>query len=1226
MNDNLDAEDVQAGALLSAALETPGTAGDDFPAFTDQDLNAGDRLTYSISGASWVQIDERTGDLTNVKGVLPGRGVHRVTVTATDSHGESASASFNINVAHSDADTNGVLRGDNKGPDANDARGSYNENSGERIVATFTVTDQDQDIPDHEFAIKTVQIISVVNADDPTDVRNAATFTDHDGNANTPDILTTSTFATNGEGFAGAFRLSDPRKSGNTWTYDIIARDTNPSRAVNTLDQLDPDHPTTPVDDITITVRVTDGTGATDTGEIDIDINQVNEAPTITGATSRNPTGTLLSAGTTGSPGNLRVNQSENNDTPAVDTDDPKILLYINLEELWNDDQTDDDDLVFGASSSASWIQILHGPGEWQDIVKGPDGNTGGGDDLTWGTPGTPDVGRTVGAAPASAADDLWVVIVEVDRTTRNTQGDKGSFTLTARDENGATATLEVPVTVTDENEPIVSTATNSAVNLSGSSREGGTLRASFNENRDPDLAGAESPVIVLYTWYALSAPDATPTAADIVQRGTSNELSLRQSHVDDYIQVQVTYYEVFGGQFITGGDPDGQLGADGGQVTIADTTERPVSNTPNDGVGHFTVTAGVNTLTTSAVVQDGDYGPAGVPAANITYSWQVSANGVGGWRDVNQTTGVHAEADANTATLDNLDDGDGQYYRAVATYNANNDDDGDAATTEEMESVYSHAVRVANLADVAAGTSPVPAGQTATPAALTPSGSGFPGGTLSVNDVVNRGFASVQWQSEVGASGSGVWANIPGASGDLNVTSALAGRNVRALATYESTDPNNPGVTAIVASSSVTIGGTISTTPAPTAVGEHEVTGSVMGSGHARTATLNAGDGVLSGLTVSIKETVDLASLFQDPDTPKLAAFTAASTTTSISAGTSANGSFVAQVETGVLTLDLNSGELTFVSDQLRNHDGDPGDGLGNILTLNIAAADRLPDGTLRFSNAAPNTTDVADVDIRINVAPEGINFAAGTAAAGSLIINADFNATESILVGSVYNPGTGGTLPEVTLNEEVTSFGREVLAVLDVQDQNHVRHAFGTHEVTVSDDRFMITHTDNSALGDTDRNGSTWDLRLKPGTKFDFETESDADDNPANGKQIVLTLSATDGGGLSTPVATATNGYTTIYLVVTIINNTNDDRARPGADETPGLKDDETGDTDDTTDGGTNGDADDDTDGGDPTPPPPGMSLGGIIEDFIDNMDGYDQDLLEDYLLTIDDGLDIA
>lgn len=36
--------------------------------------------------------------------------------------------------------------------------------------------------------------------------------------------------------------------------------------------------------------------------------------------------------------------------------------------------------------------------------------------------------------------------------------------------------------------------------------------------------------------------------------------------------------------------------------------------------------------------------------------------------------------------------------------------------------------------------------------------------------------------------------------------------------------------------------------------------------------------------------------------------------------------------------------------------------------------------------------------------------------------------------------------------------------------------------------------------------------------------------------------------------------------------------------------------------------------------------MPRGGIIEDFIDNMDQGDQDLLEDYRLTIDDGLDIA
>ena len=35
--------------------------------------------------------------------------------------------------------------------------------------------------------------------------------------------------------------------------------------------------------------------------------------------------------------------------------------------------------------------------------------------------------------------------------------------------------------------------------------------------------------------------------------------------------------------------------------------------------------------------------------------------------------------------------------------------------------------------------------------------------------------------------------------------------------------------------------------------------------------------------------------------------------------------------------------------------------------------------------------------------------------------------------------------------------------------------------------------------------------------------------------------------------------------------------------------------------------------------------MSLG-QIEDFVDNMNGFEQDLLEDFMLVIDDGIEIA
>ena len=1182
VNDDLDAEDVNAGALLTVSLETDdgdfnSTMGDSFPAFTDQDIGAGDALTYSISGASWVRIDQGTGEITNVKGVLPGRGVHPVTVTATDSDGKSASASFNINVAHSDVESGGtLLRGENQGPKANNAKGSYNEHSGEQRVATFTITDGDQDIPDHEFAIKTVEIVSVENADSPGSSGDSRNVIEDLGAGTNASSLTLR-----GTGFAGAFRLSEPIKSGNTWTYHIYARDTNPSRAVNTLDQLDPDStgaagtPTAPVEDITITVRVTDGTGATDTAEIDIDINEVNEAPTVAGATPANPTGIMTVD-------NRTVNQSENNNTLTDATDDPKILLYINLEDLWTDDATDDDDLIFGASSSVPWIDILYGPGEWQDIIKGSDGNTGGGDDLVWGDPaGDVDVGRTVGAAPTGAADDLWVVIVEIDRTNRNTQDDRGSFTLTARDERGATGSVTANVEVTDENEAIGA----NAVSISGSTREGSTLRATFNGNRDPDLAGADSAAIVLYTWYSGDANSQTTP----IQRGTSNELTLTQANVGDYIRVEVTYYEVFSNQFVSNA-----------AGTAQDTTERAVSNTPDDGVGTFTITAGSNLLTASAVIRDGDWGPAGV-TSGVVYSWQVSANGVGGWRDAPGD----GDSDSNTATY-SVNDGGGQYYRAVATYDA---DGPGADTSTATESVYSHAVRVADLADVDAGATPG-TGQTATPAQLTPSGSAFPGGTLSVS---GRGVSSVQWQSEVGASGSDVWVNIPGATGDLSVTSALAGSNVRALVTYDSTNPNNPGVTAIVASNSVPVGGQISGTAPPSAVADYSITGTVMGSGHAARGPVT-GDGVTSGHTVTITDTVPLRGLFQDPDTARLT-FSAASTTGSLSGGTTANGSYVAQVDSGVLVLDLRSGELTYVSDQLRNHDGDPTDGAGNMLNLDITADDFGDAGGASRASAA---NSFGDVVIRINVAPTDITLTAGTAATGNDLISVDFSGSESIL---------GGNFAEIHLNEEVTSRSGEVLATIDVRDQNHIRHPFGTHEVTVSgDDRFMITSTGNSILGDLDAggpNGSTWELRLVPGAKFDFEMQSDADGNPLNGKQIVLTFSATDGGGLSTP--TPGSGYPAIRLVVTIDNNMADDPSIPGDGQTPGLKDDETGDTDDTTDGGTNGDADRDTDGGDPTPPPPGMSIG-LIEDFVGNMDGFEQDILEDFMLVIDNGIEVA
>ena len=1198
VDEDLDTDDVTFdGQWLKFNLEVQGAGdtADKFPAFTDQDV--GDALTYSLSGPSWLQINARSGEITSKKGTLPTRGVHSVTVTATDKDGEAATASFNLNVAFSGKDDNNTE--DNEDPEISNASDTdYEEGSGRQVVGTFTVTDDDQDIPDHPFAIKTVEIVSVKRSSGDgkdSDLMNA-TLRDLDGEGPMPAGLYTAgaTVANPDKGYAAAFVLSEPVKNGNTWTYTIYAQDTDPRSWVNTLDRLDHES----VEDIEIVVRVTDGTAGEalietsgpgyDTEDFNIGIDDANERP---GAEI--PDSLLSATGVmtllTSDPSSRALPPNfpaaiftERNYATAVDQEEAsKVVLHINLYDVWNDPdrRDDDDDLTYTATSSASWIKILHGPGEWRDVQKGRDGETGGDDDLTWGSGGENVTVRDVGDSPG---DNDVVVVVEIDRTKLTgsiAQGDRGALTLTATDDDGLRTTAVVPVLVTDENLDIGA----DAVTISGSPREGSTLRASFNANRDPDLAGANPSgnALVLYTWSQSASADGE---GRVIQAGTSNQLTLTQAQVGQYIKVEVTYYEVFGGQFISSGDQNGQLGA-ANQVTVTATTPREVSNTPDDGVAYFTITAGSDRLTASAIVTDEDHGGA---VTDLTYQWQVSDNGRGGWTDA---TGTGNDSDSYT-----LDDGGGKYYRVVVSYN---EDPNATSDNPEQEQIASHVIQVSDIEDNDADT----------PNAITPSGSPNPGGTLSIS---GSGVDGVQWQRDILPGEGEAWVNIPGATGNLSLTSAYAGATVRALVTYESSSSTNPGVEAVVPSNPVTIGGT-SQSARPVVVDKHEVTASVSGTGHAATARANAGDGVLSGQTVSVETTVPLASLFHDTDTPdSRLSFTASNGDGLPGKEPNTGRTAIFRNDEGILVLEPN-GKLTYVSDQLRGHDGDDGDGAGNVLKLNITANDHprgLPSGD---SVDSQGNADTAEVSLRINVAPTDIDFDQGDTATGTLtgIVNA--------------YASLGGDVTAVTVNERVTATGDEILAEIDVQDENAVKHAFGTHQVTVTgDDRFVITKSGGaSARKDSDGDGSTWELRLVKGAKFDYETQADM--LPATpGKQIVLTFAATDGGGLGTPTPNRAVGYEAITLVITVKDNPIDNPSVPGPDDTPGLKDDETNDSDDTTDGGEGGDTD--VDGGDPTPPPPGASIGGIIEDFVDNMDQGAQDLLEDYLLTIDDGLDIA
>ena len=1171
---------IEKGDWLRFSLDTrptttdPATTGK--PAFTDPD---GDKLTYSLSGPNWVEINESNGEITNTKGGVPVRGVHTLTVTATDSDGASATKSFSLAVALSGDGTDATANDDNDEPELSVTSPqpiNYEENSGERRVATFQITDADNDLGHHPFALDltSVSISAVVNADDPTDINNqsGATF---DENA----------------GYAAAFRLSDPVKSGNSWVYHVYVRDTNSSATVDTTEVLDYES----VDDIDITItfadRNVDNTLRVSTDNDNtfrINISPANDTPEAEAINAAGPGGTPAASNIAA--GAYGVEQSES----------LKEVVYIKLEDIWDDEETDTDDLIFGLTVSGSWITILRQPTEWGDI-EGIDWN-----DNTFGD--ATEANRTVvivGDDDATPGANEWVAIIEIDRTgPNNGQGDRGSFTLTARDEHGATGSREYMIIPADENESVAP----GAVSLSGSPREDATLRATFNDDRDPDLAGSAMPAQVLYQWYRVAPDtDGTPgTTETFVRQGTGNTYTLTQADAGSFIRVKVKYYEVGAeanaGQLV-GNDVAADLSTtlEGTQIN-GDTTSRPVSNTPDKGAGSITVLAATNALSVvdaGVRVTDGDYpGQGAVADSALSYSWEMSDNGRGGWEAV---TG------ANTATLsldgnnDGTADGNGmsKYYRAVVTYDA----DGlnvDAAD-QEMESVYSDPIQVANIRDDAG-----------TPPAIV--GAPDPGGTLSIN----APNTSVQWQILRGTD----WVDIPGATGSLSLTSAHAGQSVRAVVSYHSADDDNPGVTAIIPTAAQPIGGAGAATAPPVQVGNHEIEASVMGTGHAPRDSDGSVDN--AGHNLSVRETVDLRSLFQDPDTANLTYTVTADADSGLGTRNTTEGAgntYLYDASAGgVLVFEVRGGmaHLSFDSDVYRTHDGsgaDANDGAGNVITLNITAND---------SEDSSRETSAAAVSLRINVAPTDIVF---TDIAG------DSGSTPD------------GTGDNVAVNEHVGADAAgalgQLIATLNVQDQNQsgsstatppVRgHKFGTHDVEISgDDRFMITKSGNGRT-DSDGDGSTWDVRLKPGAKLDFETDgmdfdpttdADGDGNAANDKQIRLTVTATDGGGLSTPSGP---GVTPIRLTITIVDVTAGDLNEPGTpapNDVPGLVDNDTtpADNDDTTDG-----TDDDTDGGS-QPPPPGMSLGGIIEDFVDNMDGFEQDLLEDFLLKIDDGLDMV
>ena len=574
VDEDLDADDVEPGDWLKFFIEEPG---DDLPLFRDDD-GAAD-LTYTLKDSpAWLEIDGTTGEIQNVEKMLPTRGVHEVTVVATDKGGIEVEQTFTLTVAFSDDND-----ADNDDPKIVNERGKdVDENSpSDTVLATFTVEDDDWELLKdggyHPYAPKMPSITIVTPTLDSTD--------------------------------------------GTPWTLaQIRARLKIEIDPMGDADDDSQDYQIVPVgtswldhemlDELTITIAVTDGVitiPVTDTIEVDID--DVNEAPVFAAESGRS----------TGDGGTIAREQQED----AVDT------IYLNLTRLFEDreDGADDrDELTFsGLSGLPSWMTTLHGGIQtWEDIKEATEDATTPVTDATW----------TAGTAPD---DDDYVLILRVDRTaTTGTDGQDsvgmGSFTVTVTDSNSLSSMYSFMFTVSDENVDPTG-ADGSGVTFAANAREGQSVRVNFNEAVDPDFDGDAEPVVVLYQVLTAGGEVGDPDTVVVQVSLAPESYRVQQSDVGGTLSGQVIYFELDAGtvKSIVRSPVDApQLSKDSTAVTnVHDRGEATFTFSTTETAGEIQVTA---------MVIDEDVGDAdenyAVTLVGTNYQWQVSDTGRGNWED----------------------------------------------------------------------------------------------------------------------------------------------------------------------------------------------------------------------------------------------------------------------------------------------------------------------------------------------------------------------------------------------------------------------------------------------------------------------------------------------------------------------------------------------------------------------------------------------------------------
>ena len=908
MDEDLDEEDVDDGDWLSFRLRIQGddydNPLDENPAFTEED---NDPLTFSLGADSpaWLQIDDK-GRLTNKAEMLPERGAYTVTVIATDPSGNSAESSFTLAVAISDDDDR-----DNDRPDVRDViEYDYTEGSGSRKVAEFTVRDEDLEIAPHPYGVHEVTL---------------------------------------GGSYANRFKLvelGDEDNDPQTAQYAIHTK----SAAELAVDDKGKalKVPVKPIDyedteEVDITVTVTDGKGRDDERDITIDVNDVDdEAPAFSDSTIKEPidatraTDKDTKLGTT----SLTVNQEQSD----------KIVVVVQLSEVWSDEDSDEDDLEFEVWRQSRPARL--GNGVWPGRMGRHLRFAG----AMWNE----------GDAPDGTRDGDMVIAIVIDRTTGE-DGDNesigkalASFTLTATDEKGNSTKETFSINVSDTNVPIVEDEDDPVVSIGGTASGTGHLTMAFGADQDPDLDEPGDAVLVLYTWSTFEAEDDDQTAdvdesmpAPVMVSTSPQILPLADQdgdrlYLDKKIMASVEYYEV---------DPvTGEIAKSKEFSAVTDDyIEAPAPGEGEDAEAMFDFTTNTDGLVVGVTVAN-EEDPIPTPIVAVL---QVSEDGDGGWitsiRDgtVSLPNGagtvnfaVDADADGDNG------DGGGLYYRVVLTYGPVGDQTSHTSGPQQLGDVTT---------DPTTGLTPIIGG--ANPAV---------GEILRIN--TDGDDAEVQWQYRDDADSP--WMPVEG--GDeltLEVASGHAGKMLRAKVTYTAeddattTDVDEEGWPIWVEYTDVrTVSGDIDNNAPAATQAAYEIRVEL-----AATKTQGTGDDMVVLQPAAIVED-SVADLFFDSDgddltytittaAPDLADTQFDNTTTGAghdamtAAGDQVYSSYTTVVDTGDQTMEISrdlqqtfavddDGGVTYFTDRSGAHDGDTAtDGAGNTVVFTVTANDGMTD-----------------------------------------------------------------------------------------------------------------------------------------------------------------------------------------------------------------------------------------------------------------------------------------